>query len=313
MLNFFKAKQEQDGDYFEEGAGRSQGDGNEDLELTHVGPYEIVAPIGSGGMGTVYKAVDRRRDQTIAIKVLNRSYDVDKKKRRKDYLGREIAIAAGLEHDSIVKMHNQIVEQEDRDGTLRRCLLMEYVDGDNLRRFIDDRSMSFQQMVGISIRLAEGIDFLHQQGIIHRDIKPENFLFSRDMSKVKIVDFGLSKTSGGWASRFLKEKGGTAKYMSPEQVEQKSLDVRSDIFSFGMTIYELFAGEHPCTGVTRKDILKQIKSPSYKFPPPSKINPESPRVMDKIILKAIRRQPERRYQTMTELLMDLKRLGESRI
>lgn len=108
------------------------------LELTHVGPYEIIAPIGTGGMGTVYKAIDRSRDMTVAIKVLDRRYDIDKKRRRRDYLGREILIAASLRHENIIRMHNQIIEQEDLNGHVRRCLLMEYIDGHNLRKHITD-------------------------------------------------------------------------------------------------------------------------------------------------------------------------------
>jgi len=174
------------------------------LELTHVGPYEIIAPIGSGGMGTVYKAIDRKRDQLVAIKVLDRRYDLDKKRRKQDYLGREVLIAASLEHPSIIRMHKEIVEQEDSNGNVRRCLVMELVDGHNLRKHIKDRDLSMNQMVDLTIRLCNGLDFLHQHGIVHRDIKPENFLFSRDMRKVKIVDFGLSKSNASWRTRWMR-------------------------------------------------------------------------------------------------------------
>jgi len=149
------------------------------LPLTHVGPYRIVAPVGTGGMGTVYKAIDPARDRTVAIKVLDRRYDLDKKRRRRDYLGREILIAASLKHDCIIKMHNQLLEQEDAQGNIRRCLLMEYVDGHNLRKHIVERDLSVPQMIKLCIRLCHGIDFLHQNSIVHRDVKPENFLFSR--------------------------------------------------------------------------------------------------------------------------------------
>ncbi|HOT51171.1 MAG TPA: protein kinase, partial [Candidatus Hydrogenedentes bacterium] len=120
-----------------------------ELELTHVGRYEIVAPIGSGGMGTVYKAIDRERDLTVAIKVLDRRYDLDKRRRSRDYLGREIEIAASLNHPAIVKIHKEIIVQEDRQGHMRRCLLMEFVDGPNLRKYIQDRSLTFRQMMEI--------------------------------------------------------------------------------------------------------------------------------------------------------------------
>jgi serine/threonine-protein kinase len=295
---------------FEEGAApRSEST----LPLTHVGPYRIVAPVGTGGMGTVYKAIDPARDRTVAIKVLDRRYDLDKKRRKRDYLGREILIAASLKHDCIIKMHNQLLEQEDAEGNIRRCLLMEYIDGHNLRKHIVERDLSVQQMIKLCIRLCHGIDFLHQNAIVHRDIKPENFLFSRDLKQVKIVDFGLSKSGANWRTRWVREGGGTRRYMSPEQLAKKSLDARSDIFSFGITIYELFAGKHPCSGSDSAEIMRQIRSSRYKFVPPSTHNPDIPPQLDRIILKALRRKPERRYQAMTEMLLDFTRIADSRI
>ncbi|MBI2424845.1 MAG: serine/threonine protein kinase [Candidatus Hydrogenedentes bacterium] len=288
-------------------------DDEHQFELTHVGPYEIVAPIGSGGMGTVYKAIDRANDKTIAIKVLDRQYDLDPKRRKRDYLGREVLIAASLNHPIIIKMHNEIVVQEDRLGNKRRCLLMEYIDGYNLKKHIQDRDLSLKQMIDLCMKLCEGLDFLHQNNIVHRDVKPGNFLFSRDGRQVKIVDFGLSKSSASWRTRWMKESGGTRLYMSPEQLYKRKLDPRSDIFSFGITMYELFAGRHPCNGGDARLIQKQICSASYRWEPPSKHNKEVPPQLDKIVLKALRRKIDRRYQSMTEMLMDMSRLAQSRI
>ena len=120
-----------------------------ELELTHVDRYEIVAPIGRGGMGTVYKAIDRERDLTVAIKVLDRRFDIEKRKRKRDYLGREVMIAASLNHPAIVRMHKEIIVQEDLHGHLRRCLLMEYVDGPNLRKHIKERDLTVRQMIDL--------------------------------------------------------------------------------------------------------------------------------------------------------------------
>lgn len=283
------------------------------FELTHVGPYEIVAPIGSGGMGTVYKAIDRSKDQTIAIKVLDRRYDVDRKSRKRDYLGREILIAASLNHPNIIRMHKELVVQEDNYGRKRRCLLMEYIDGHNLKKHIVDRDLSMEQMMQICIELCHGLDFLHQHKIIHRDIKPGNFLFSRDGKQVKIVDFGLSKSSASWRMRWMKETGGTRLYMSPEQLAKKPLDERSDIFSFGITMYELFTGRHPCNGNDPRIMQRQLRDPRFRFDPPSKFNPEISPALDRIVLKALRRKPEDRYQSVTEILLDMSRMSESRI
>lgn len=283
------------------------------FEMERVGPYEIIAPVGSGGMGTVYKAIDRANDRTIAIKVLDRRYDLDKKRRKRDYLGREIMIAAALDHPTIIKMHKEIVIQEDRAGNKRRCLLMEYIDGYDLKKHIQDRDLSTAQMIDLCIRLCQGLDFLHQNNIVHRDIKPANFLFSRDGSQVKIVDFGLSKSNASWRTRWMKESGGTRLYMSPEQLTKKPLDARSDIFSFGITMYELFAGRHPCDGQDTRTIQKQICDRRYKFEPPSTFNKEVSPQLDRVILKALRRRIDRRYQSVTEMLLDLTRIAESKI
>ncbi|HDP34240.1 MAG TPA: hypothetical protein ENN29_03920, partial [Candidatus Hydrogenedentes bacterium] len=143
-----------------------------EFELTNVGPYKIVAPIGSGGMGTVYKALDPAKDVTVAIKVLDRRYDLDKKRRRRDYLGREIMIAASLNHPTVIKMNKEIIVQEDNEGNLRRCLLMEYIDGFNLTHYVKNDTLTLKEKINMVIRLAEGLDFLHQNGVVHRDIKP---------------------------------------------------------------------------------------------------------------------------------------------
>lgn len=299
----------------EELDGMAAGLDDNQLELTHVDKYEIIKPIGTGGMGTVYKAIDRERDLTVAIKVLDRRYDLDKKRRKRDHLGREILIAASLDHEAIVKYHREIIQQEDRNGHLRRCLLMEYVDGMDLRHHIRERDLTYRQMIGVFNKLSQGIDFLHQHGIVHRDIKPGNFMLTRDFRQVKIFDFGLSKSSASWRTRWMKEGGGTRAYMPPEQLTNKNakLDQRSDIFSFGITMYELFAGRHPCDGKDAREVQKQIINRRYKFSPPSKYNPDLPSHLDKIILKMLRRKPEKRYQSMTEVLLDLSRMGDSRI
>lgn len=285
------------------------------LELTHVDRYEIIRPIGAGGMGKVYKAIDRERDLTVAVKVLDRRYDLDKKRRKRDHLGREILIAAKLNHEAIVRYKHDIIEQLDRNNNLRRCLLMEYVDGFDLRTHIKERDLTMQQMLSIMYKLSTGLDYLHTHGIVHRDIKPGNFMLTRDLQHVKIFDFGLSKSSASWRTRFMKEGGGTRAYMPPEQLSNKKarLDNRSDIFSFGLTMYELFTGKHPCSGKDGREIQKQLLSRKYKFTRPSQINREIMPELDRILLKSLRRDPNKRYQSLTEILLDLSRITGSRI
>jgi serine/threonine protein kinase len=281
------------------------------LELDNVGKYKILAPIGSGGMGTVYKAIDRENDVVIAIKVLDRRYDLDKKRKKADYLGREMIITQHLDHPNINRLFG-IVEQEDNEGQSRRCLLMELVDGYNLRKHIVERDLTIEQGIDLCLQICYGLDFLHQNGIVHRDVKPENFLISKD-GQVKIVDFGLSKSKKSWRMRMMREGGGTRKYMSPEQLNRKPLDLRSDIFSLGITMYELFTGKHPCTGSEPKDVMRQIRSKYFKFTSPSKVNRAIPPGLGKIIMKALRKPIRSRYQTVTEMILDLSRLKKSRI
>lgn len=285
------------------------------LELTRVDDYDIVKPIGQGGMGRVYKAIDRERDQTVAIKVLDRRFDLDRKRRRRDHLGREILIAAKLNHETIVKYKKEIIEVEDCNGHIRRCLIMEFVDGFDLKQHSKDQDLSFSKRLEVMYKLCTGLDYLHTHGIIHRDIKPGNFMLTRDLKHVKIFDFGLSKSSASWRTRWIKETGGTRIYMPPEQLQKKKvkLDARSDIFSFGITMYELFAGHHPCEGKDAKSIQRQLVSSKYRFEPPSKYNSAIPPKIDKIILKCLRRKPSKRYQSVTEILLDLSRISASRI
>ena len=191
-------------------------------------------------MAQVYYGQDVKLERPVAIKVIDARYR-DKPTYAERFV-REAKAAAAWRHEHIV----QIYYADDEDGLY--YVAMEYIDGHNLRKHIKERDLNIGQMIDLTIRLCHGLDFLHQQGIVHRDVKPENFLFSRDMKAVKIVDFGLSKSTASWKTRWMKEGGGTRRYMSPEQLSKKKLDARSDIFSLGITLYELFAGKHPCDG-----------------------------------------------------------------
>lgn len=315
MMRFTRRKKKEDFEQIDETQLNFDDTEDNQLELTHVDRYEIIKPIGAGGMGTVYKAIDREKDLTVAIKVLDRRYDLDRKRRRRDHLGREILIAASLNHETIVRYHREIIEQVDRNGHLRRCLLMEYVDGFDLRKHIRDRDLNFGLMMFVMTKLCAGLDFLHQKGIVHRDIKPGNFMLTRDQKHIKIFDFGLSKSNASWRTRWMKEGGGTRAYMPPEQLANKHarLDKRSDIFSFGVTLYELFAGRHPCSATDARSIQKQIVSSRYRFDPPSRHNADIVPKLDKIILKCLRRKPDNRYQSVTEMAMDLSRINSTRI
>lgn len=286
------------------------GDGA-DMEIERVGRYELIAPIGSGGMGTVYKAIDRQKDETIAIKVLFRRYDIDEKARKRDYLGREILVTSGLEHPNIVKIFPQIVEVPDTEGFTRRCLLMEYVDGHNLRKHIRERDLTWELAVDLCLEICIGLDYLHENNVVHMDVKPANFLISRE-GQAKIADFGLSRRQRHWLFGERLGMGGTRKYMSPEQLANKPLDARSDIFSFGITMYELFTGKHPAPGPKPEDVIRQLASRSFQFERPSRVEKSLPRNIDRVVLKALRKKPSARYQSVAEMILDLRRLRERR-
>ena len=284
------------------------------MEVDQVGPYKVITPIGRGGMGTVYKAIDEKKDETVAIKILDPRYDMDKKRRKADYLGREVMIAAALDHKNINNIQSEILTVTDKEERQRRCLIMEYVDGHNLRKHINDLDLTIDQALDLCMEICRGLDFLHQHGIVHRDVKPENFLLSGDGKEVKIVDFGLSKDVRSWRMRLQVERGGTRKYMSPEQLGRKRLDARSDIFSLGLTMYELFTGKHPCPGPEPEDIQRQIRGDRrFKFEPPSAHSRSIPRDLDRIIMKTLQRRMNKRYQSMSELLLDLSRIRRTRI
>jgi len=265
-------------------------------------------------MGTVYKAIDKEKDKTVAIKILDPRYDMDKRRRKADYLGREVMIAATLDHKNIIDIQPEILTVTDKEERQRRCLIMEYVDGFNLRKHINDRDLTVDQALDLCLEICRGLDFLHQLGIVHRDVKPENFLLSDDGKEVKIVDFGLSKDVRSWRMRLQLERGGTRKYMSPEQLARKRLDARSDIFSMGLTMYELFTGKHPCPGPEPDDVMRQIRGDKrFKFDPPGAHDKTIPRELDRIIMKMLQRRINKRYQSMSELILDLSRIRRTRI
>jgi len=277
--------------------------------IEKVGTYEIVALIGTGGVGTVYQVIDRERDETIAVKVLFRGYDISRKRRKTDHLGREILVTSGLEHPNILKIFPEITMAQDNEGFMRRCLLMEYVDGHNLRKHIRDRDLSWEEAVDLCLEICLGLDYLHQNKVLHRDVKPENFLVSRD-GAVKIADFGLSVRQRHWRFGDVWGAGGNYRYMPPEQLKEKPLDARSDIFSFGVTMYELFTGKHPAPGPKPEQVVRQLVSRSYRFELPSRLDKSIPQHLDRIIMKALEKSPSSRYQTVTELILDLRRVKE---
>jgi eukaryotic-like serine/threonine-protein kinase len=270
--------------------------------------YEILAPLGSGGMGEVWLARDLRLDRTVAVKLLpaDLTGDADRVAR----LRHEARIASALNHPNVCTIHTLGTAA---DGRL--FIAMEYVEGVTLRERLAGRTLPVLDAVAIAAQVALGLDAAHAAGVIHRDVKPENVMIRSD-GLVKLLDFGLAKldvtVAGQESARThtaLATNGGpagTTAYMSPEQARGAMLDARTDIFSLGAVLYEMITGRFPFPGNTAAIIHDGILNRTP--PPPSRLNADVPARLDDISLKALEKDPELRYQTARDLRADLLRL-----
>jgi Tol biopolymer transport system component len=269
-----------------------------------LGPYEIVAPLGAGGMGEVYRAKDTRLERTVAIKVLPADKVADPE--RKQRFIQEAQAASALTHPNIVTLHDIATA----DGT--NYLVMEYVPGKSLDKMISQKGLSLAQALGYATQIASALAAAHAVGIVHRDIKPANVIVTAD-SQVKLLDFGLAKLvehavcpQGETQTKtVLTEVGlvmGTVAYMSPEQASAKTLDHRTDIFSLGVVLYEMIAGRRPFQRKTPAETMSAtINDP---VPPLAEQPPE----LEEILAKALAKNPKDRYQHAGDLGLDLRRL-----
>lgn len=272
-----------------------------------IGQFIIVEPIGRGGMGRVFLARQEKTGRRIAIKVLPEEFLEDRK--RSQYLEREVKITRKLKHPNVIDIYG--LHQENGTG----YLVMEYMSGGNLRQHMESRNLTIGDATNLILQICAGLHYIHSHkfedgrfhSIIHRDIKPENILLSKD-GKVKVADFGLSVREDFWGLRAAKSRVGTPLYMSPEQIRGKQLDVRTDIYSLGLVVYELLTGRLPYRSQDRKQYMKMVVSKKVKPAPPSHINKRIPREYDEITIKALQRQPAKRYQTVAEMMLDLRRL-----
>ena len=274
-----------------------------------IGDYRIMGEIGRGGMGIVYKALDEKEDQLVAIKVLPPDFLSDRRKAQ--YLDHEFKIALALNHPNIIRFFKMVKLQLPNERKKRGFLVMELVDGWNMRKHIQEQDLTMFQAVDLTINVCNGVAYIHQHEIVHGDMKPENILIS-PKGAVKIADFGLSKANSLF--QLSREKlRGTKRYMAPEQLTRKKVDARTDIYSIGVSCYELFTGQSPYTGKTAEEIIKEIINRRVKPTPPSKVKPDLHHNIDKIILKALQKNPANRYQSTFEMILDFKRLKQSQI
>jgi len=272
--------------------------------------YEILGEIGRGGMGVVYKARDTHLDRVVAIKTLpaDRLADPNRKLR----FVQEAKAASALNHPNIVTIHDINADQ----GV--DFMVMEYVDGKTLDEVIPAKGLRPPQALKYAVQIADALAKAHGAGILHRDVKPSNVMVTEE-GRVKVLDFGLAKLTdpssteedATLTARPLTEEGavvGTAAYMSPEQAEGRKLDGRSDVFSFGSVLYEMVTGQKPFTGESRVALLAKVLNEDAT--PPSRIAPSVPPDLEKAILRCLRKDPARRFQTMADLKVALEDLQD---
>lgn len=257
--------------------------------------YEVLSKIGAGGMADVYKGKDTMLNRYVAIKVLKKEYREDENFVRKFHS--EAQAAAGLLNPNIVNVYDV---GEDRG---LYYMVMELVEGITLKEYIEKKGkLSHKEVISIAIQMCNGIGAAHAAGIVHRDIKPQNVMISRD-GKVKVTDFGIAKavTSNTISSNAM----GSVHYTSPEQARGGYSDAKSDIYSIGITLYEMVTGRVPFDGESTVEVA--MKHLQQEITPPSEYAPDIPYSLEQIILKCTQKNSERRYASTADLTRDLKR------
>jgi Tol biopolymer transport system component len=280
---------------------------------TRLGTYEILAPLGAGGMGEVYRSRDLRLGREVAIKVLPPDRLTDESRRRR--FVQEAQAASALNHPHIVTIHE--IESE---GAID-FIVMELVQGRSLDAVIPRQGLRLGELLGIAIPVADALAAAHARGIVHRDLKPANVMVGTD-GAVKVLDFGLAKlvdheigpdgeTFTAPVDAALSVPGGivgTAAYMAPEQAMGAAVDARADIFSFGALLYEMATGTRAFGGKSTADTLAAVIRDQPR--PPGELVLTLPRELERVILRCLRKEPERRYQTIRDVSLELQEIKE---
>ncbi len=275
--------------------------------------YRIVSKLGAGGMGEVYLAQDTKLDRKVALKIL--PADVAANQDRMRRFVQEAKAASALNHPNIITIYE--IEQIDSI----HFIATEFIAGETLRERGRKASMKLREVLDVAAQIASALSAAHTAGIVHRDVKPENIMIRAD-GIVKVLDFGLAKLTEPLPPESVDAEAetkplvqtdpgvvlGTVAYMSPEQARGLAVDARTDIFSLGVVIYELVAGQAPFGGATKSDLIVALLE---RDPPPlARFIAEAPAELERIVMKALDKDREERYQTAKDLLIDLKRLRQ---
>jgi len=275
------------------------GSGDNTLEGLLGGRYEIQDVLGHGGMGVVYRAYDRRLDETVALKVL-RADVMENNPQLFERFKQEIKLARRVTHRNVLRTF----DLDEIDGV--PCISMEYVDGVSLKDLIGLKG-ALPLPVGLRVakEMCYGLDAAHREGVVHRDIKPQNMLIVPETGELKIMDFGVAGMTKGVASGITTAGMvmGTPHYMSPEQAQSHAADTRSDIYAVGVVLFEIFTGKLPFAADNMVQILlKHVQEPP---PRPTSVNPDLPPALEEIILSCLEKDPARRPQSVSEILKRL--------
>jgi serine/threonine protein kinase len=262
------------------------------------GRYQIIEELGRGGMGKVYRALDKKLNEEVALKLIKPEIASDKKTLER--FSNELKIARKISHRNIGRVYEMMEEK----GT--HFITMEYVPGEDLKSFIRRSGrIDIPKVLFTGMQVCDGLAEAHKQGVVHRDLKPSNIMIDKQ-GDARIMDFGIA--------RLLKAKGitgagmmiGTPEYMSPEQVESKEVDQRSDIYSLGIILYEMVTGQVPFEGDTPFSV--GMKQKGETPPDPKQINAQIPDELNSLILKCLEKAKEQRYQSAGEVRSELERI-----
>jgi serine/threonine protein kinase/tetratricopeptide (TPR) repeat protein/TolB-like protein len=259
--------------------------------------YRIESLLGRGGMGVVYKAYDRELDRTVALKLVRPDLTLDPESMRR--FKQELLLASRVSHKNILRIH----DLGDADGV--KFISMAYIEGEDLHHLLKRQGRCpVQQLLGIGRQLAAALDAAHSEGVVHRDLKPQNVLVDRE-GQAYVMDFGLAKSLEADAGMMTRVGAilGTPRYMSPEQVEGKPADGRSDLYALGLILYEMATGDIPFSGESVTQMMMQRITQKAKDP--KLLNPALPRYVSTVILRCLETDPARRYQSAREVELDL--------